>query len=274
MIDHYKNDTSHLGRFSKLLPILRKWFNFLHRTQYTDIQEIYGWKIRKSYYNLGSGLDDYPRNDRLFSSYYHLDLQVWMTYFSESLNYVCEALNGTDCKSSKQIHPDNLNFFFDKTEKLYKDRGLNDAFSNHLGYVNLFPLFFGYLDVNSESFLATLALIEDQKLLGSDYGVRSLSKSDELFHKNDDYWTGPIWININYLILRGLKLYYFENERAKILYTDLRNKLMSNVCDDWEKTGFFWENYNEEKGGGNKARAHPFNGWTSLITLIISEKYI
>ena len=241
------------------------------------MQDVYGWKIRKSYYNLGSGLDDYPRNDRLFTSYYHLDLQVWMTYFSESISYFCEALKGTDCKNYSQIHHDikeQLNFFFDKEDNLYKDRGLNNTFSKHFGYVNLFPLFFGYLDVNSEAFLATLELIEDQKFLGSNFGVRSLSKSDDFFHRNDDYWTGPIWININYLILRGLKMYYSQNERAKMLYTNLRYKLIGNVCDDWQKTGFFWENYNEEIGGGTEARAHPFNGWTSLITLIISEKYI
>ena len=200
-----------------------------------------------------------------------------MTYFSESINYFCEALKETDCKNYSQIHHDikeQLNFFFDKEDNLYKDRGLNNTFSKHLGYVNLFPLFFGYLDVNSEAFLATLKLIEDEKFLGSNFGVRSLSKSDDFFHRNDDYWTGPIWININYLILRGLRIYYFQNERAKMLYTNLRFKLIGNVCDDWQKTGFFWENYNEDTGGGTEARAHPFNGWTSLITLIISEKYI
>jgi len=41
--------------------------------------------------------------------------------------------------------------------------------------------------------------------------------------KNDEYWTGPIWININYLVLRGLYIHYIENNPlAHTIYTELR----------------------------------------------------
>ena len=37
------------------------------------------------------------------------------------------------------------------------------------------------------------------------YGIRSLSKSDSFYNHGDKYWTGPIWINLNYLIVSSLK---------------------------------------------------------------------
>ena len=40
---------------------------------------------------------------------------------------------------------------------------------------------------------------------------------------------------------------------------------------NWEKTGYLYENYDAETGIGQ--RGYPFNGWTSLVILIINEKY-
>ena len=46
----------------------------------------------------------------------------------------------------------------------------------------------------------------------------------------DAYWKGPVWININYLFLRGLKLYYPEE---KAYYNKLRADLLKTVCSNW-----------------------------------------
>ncbi|CAL5347023.1 unnamed protein product [Camellia sinensis] len=68
------------------------------------------------------------------------------------------------------------------------------------------------------------------------------------------YWRGPIWMNINYMILSSLHHYSKENgpyrDKAKIIYNDLRSNLIS-------------------KGKG----ARVFPGWTSLVLLIMVEAY-
>ena len=95
---------------------------------------------------------------------------------------------------------------------------------------------------------------------------------DFFYMKNDNYWTGPIWININYLVLRGLHNHYIkESKLAQEIYTELRENIIKTVCGNYEKTKYFWEQYNQMNGKGQKN--HPFNGWTSLITLIIDENY-
>ena len=37
----------------------------------------------------------------------------------------------------------------------------------------------------------------------SPYGLRSLSSKDSYYKLGDYYWTGPIWLNINYLITQA-----------------------------------------------------------------------
>ena len=40
-----------------------------------------------------------------------------------------------------------------------------------------------------------LKYLSDKDELYSEYGIRSLSKSDLLYHTGDDYWRGNIWMN-------------------------------------------------------------------------------
>ena len=80
---------------------------------------------------------------------------------------------------------------------------------------------------------------------------------------------------INFMILRACKLYYWNieseihREIIHELYQSLRGRLIQTVKNNYEKTGYLFENYIE--GEGN--RGYPFYGWTSLIASIILEDY-
>lgn len=80
-----------------------------------------------------------------------------------------------------------------------------------------------------------------------------------------------MWVNIPYLLLRSIKFYYNDLPIMQKIYTELRNNIIKTVCSNWEETSYFFELYNEKNGTGYNN--FPFNGWTSLITLIIEEKY-
>jgi mannosyl-oligosaccharide glucosidase len=135
----------------------------------------------------------------------------------------------------------------------------------------LYPLFFGYLKKEDIAFRNILNLLKDENILNSPYGIRSLSKSDLLYHTGEDYWRGNIWINLNYLTLKGLKVYYSDDKEAMEIYQDLRIKLIKTVFKNWNKTGMFYEQYSDIDGNGLRAR--PFNGWSSLVLELITERY-
>lgn len=94
--------------------------------------------------------------------------------------------------------------------------------------------------------------------LWSEYGIRSLSQSDEFFGKGDNYWRGPVWVQMNYLVLRGLYKFYRGNDKASKLYADLRENIINTVCVNWRDTGYFFEHYNQ-RGNGKGGGYHPFS---------------
>ena len=59
---------------------------------------------------------------------------------------------------------------------------------------------------------------------------------------------------------------------AEDLYQQVRANLLASVYNNWEPQHLFYENFNDVTGKGQFA--HPFTGWTTLILLVLSEKYI
>jgi mannosyl-oligosaccharide glucosidase len=60
-----------------------------------------------------------------------------------------------------------------------------------------------------------------------------LSLSDVYFGTGENYWKGPIWININYLILASLHNNYlnegFYKYEALDIYTKLKTNIVNNI---------------------------------------------
>jgi mannosyl-oligosaccharide glucosidase len=50
-------------------------------------------------------------------------------------------------------------------------------------------------------------MLDERQLLSED-GLRSLSKADISYGTLDNYWRGPVWMPINYLVLRACKKFY------------------------------------------------------------------
>lgn len=149
------------------------------------------------------------------------------------------------------------------------------------GYVSLFPFILQIVDADSSMLERILNDLQRTDLLWTKFGLRSLAKSSPLYMKyntehDPPYWRGPIWINLNYLTLRALN-YYGEvapgpfQLKAKKIYKELRDNIIKNMIGQYKKSGFIWENYGDSYGEGKGS--HPFNGWSSLVVLIMAEIY-
>jgi hypothetical protein len=83
------------------------------------------------------------------------------------------------------------------------------TFSYRLGYPSLLPLAFGMIPKDSPQYKATIHALNSTMNFNSLFGISSISRSDSTYlASKDSYWRGPVWVNMNYLVLRGLKLYY------------------------------------------------------------------
>lgn len=164
-------------------------------------------------------------------------------------------------------------------DDIYFDESGDKQFDGHTGYLNFWPFFLEVIDTSDARFATTVQKLTDPATgLWTDFGVRSLSINDPYYMLGDDYWTSPIWMNINFLITTALHKYGSDESiesglRSSIQssYEDLRMNLINMIVDSYTATGFIWEVYNDMTGDGMDN--HPFTGWSALVTNLMAEVY-
>ncbi|KAI8882190.1 glycoside hydrolase family 63 protein [Backusella circina FSU 941] len=292
---HLDDDDMSKQWLLSIYPKLRKNWKWFRATQRGHIEmfgreapnseEAYRWRGRTPDHTLTSGLDDYPRGKPSIGEL-HQDLHSWVAFATRLLLDISSKL-GSEFAADHQeydkvlkdllINLDALHWSQD--ENMYCDQALDEGMPDyvcHKGYVTLFPMTLGLLPHDSPKLGALLNMIESEKELWSPFGLRSLSASDPFYNTGEKYWRGPIWLNINYLTLQSLHNNYMNQpgpyqEQAQRIYKNLRKNIIQTVYNDYKKTGYVWEQYDAETGEG--MRSHPFTGWTSLVVLIMSEKF-
>lgn len=288
-----KNPELFVNYTKEIYPKLKVHFNMFRTTQqgYTEEfdrgtnKEAYRWRGRTLTHSLASGLDDYPRALPADIAELNVDLLSWIGVMARSIKLIAEYLNyEEDLKLYTQIEKDvidNLNnLHWSQEDNVYCDLSVNEDDENiavcHKGYISLFPFLTKLMPVeDSEKIEDLVDLISDPDELWSDYGIRSLSKSDKYYGTGENYWRSPVWIHMNYLVLDSLQYYqnagdYSQELKEKIssTYHQLRVNLVENVFNQWEKTGFVWENYDDLTGEAKGAK--NFLGWTSTVAMIMN----
>ena len=220
---HLQNHSLALAYLNEIYPRLKRQFIWFRKTQWGDIKsydrtafstkEAYRWRGRSDRHILTSGLDDYPRPQPPHPGELHIDLISWMGMMTRSLKRVAEFIGETDdareyaiCENAIKRNIDDLHW--SEEHKTFCDATIDDyeesALVCHKGYISIFPFMTGMLSADSPRMKPILDLIEDPEELWSDYGIRSLSKKSEFYHTDEDYWRSPIWMNMNYLVVKAL----------------------------------------------------------------------
>ncbi|XP_048456331.1 mannosyl-oligosaccharide glucosidase [Rhincodon typus] len=248
---------------------LRCWMTLASKIM-TDIAKIIG-EAHQDYQDMYEKLSD---NSLLQELHWSEDLKAFSDYGNHTQSIILERekIYVPPGQPRQHVQPARLIRSVRKQPKL--------QYVNAFGYVSLFPFLLQILQPDSPKLLHILNDIRDDEKLWTPYGLRSLSKSNPLYLKRNTeydppYWRGPIWINMNYLVVRALHFYSTQNgpyqEMAVTLYQELRTNLISNMYKQFVQTGYLWEQYNDSTGKGQGS--HPFTGWSSLIVLIMAEQY-
>ena len=94
------------------------------------------------------------------------------------------------------------------------------------------------------------------------YGVPSLSASDSYYNPTG-YWNGPVWVQWQYLIFRGLLRYGYINEAQQ-----LAEKVFENVIRQLKTDHCFWELYSPDANWGGWHKSYI---WTGIVARMLID---
>ncbi|KAF2137265.1 glycoside hydrolase family 63 protein [Aplosporella prunicola CBS 121167] len=288
---HLQNRAVGTQYLRDLYPLLKRHYFWFRRTQAGDIKsydrtaystkEGYRWRGRTPAHILTSGLDDYPRAQPPHPGELHVDLLSWVGLMTKGIRDVAAFLDESDdvtefAKYEDAIRHNVHDLHWDEAAGVWCDASIDEYEEDvrvcHKGYVSLFPWLLGLVDRDDARLARVLDVLADPEELWSEHGIRSLSKASEFFGSGENYWRGPVWVNVNYLVLAALRDLATHPgphaARAAELYASLRRNVVDTVFKAWEETGFAWEQYDPDSGKGQ--RTQHFTGWTSLVVKVLA----
>lgn len=290
------DNTTDLPSLDKLFQLFDRHYEWFRRTQGGNFStkysrpenavsgEGYRWRGRTPTHTMTSGLDDYPRANPPHPGELHLDALAWVGASAKSLFQLAQhlGLESAVAKYSKHLEDIKRNLdalHWDEQSAAYCDATISSSGEYErvclLGYVSLMPFLLGLMEPEHPHLPAVLDLLSDPDKLWSPHGLRSLSLTDEFYGKDENYWRGAVWMNMNVLAVQQLHALSVadgpEKSRAAKLGAELRRNVVQTVYDSWATTGFVWEQYSDKTGEGKGSRA--FTGWTACIVLLTGLKF-
>lgn len=161
---------------------------------------------------------------------------------------------------NKYLWDEESQFYYNvnKNDQSFTFRSKNDLKIKEI--IGFLPLWAGITDMYRTPKLIKSLL--DEKEFWRRYGIPTLSAKDD-YYNPIGYWNGPVWIQWQYLIFRGLLDNGYKNEAVQ-----LAGKVMSNVINQLKTDHYFWEFYSadDHQAGWNKSYI-----WTGIIARFLID---
>ena len=188
-----------------------------------------------------SGIDNSPRFD-FDDDLDAIDFSVWAARDAMYLSYIYNELG--DNKNSEKWNEiyENIKktineLLWDEESGAYYDRLFNGTLSKVLTPTSFLQLFAGI--PSKEQASKMVKTLTDENLLWTTLPLATVSKSHPTF--SNDMWRGGVWLNLNYFIIVGLKMYGYDE-----IAEELKNKTLEAVNKWYKKTGAIFEFYAPE----------------------------
>jgi hypothetical protein len=248
----------------ELFPRLEKHYAFVRKAYDRDGDNLHTGGFM--------GMDNIPRPGPPDEE--ETDLSGWVAFFARDMARIADEIGESDRANFyraeyEQIVSQINAQLWDEATGFYYDRNAK-GFLLEKSYAGFIPFIAGAPDTGQTARIVEHLTSPEE--FWTPYGIRSLSADSTLYEpgysesgwKNSN-WRGPIWLPINYLLVRRLE------ETHPALADQLRQALIANVETQWKATGRFWEYYDAETGRG--LGADHQTGWTALVANLIYEKY-
>lgn len=207
-------------------------------------KELYSWHTNPDLNNRcdESGMDNSPRFDTE-SDLYAIDLCCYMAQEARYMKKIADELHDSENAEFfgnwyNKIKTDINSLMWCEDDGFYYDYDLtNDTLHKVQSVSSFLPIFAGICDENQCKALITH--LEDPEEFGTDFPVPSISKKDSTF--GADMWRGPVWINYNYMISKGLEDCGFNEQSRKI-----KDKTLEIINTWYKRSGTIYEFYDSE----------------------------
>ena len=216
-------------------------------------KELYSWHTNPELNNRcdESGMDNSPRFDT-DSDLYAIDFSCYMANEARFMKKIADELGdkeNADLFGSwyEQIKNHINSSLWCEEEGFYYDYDITKNCLHKVQSVSSFLTVFSGVCSNDKCEKLIEHLMNPEEF-GTEFPIPTISKKDSTF--GTDMWRGPVWINYNYMIAKGLEDY------GQI---DLSNELKSNtlsIINEWyNRTGTIFEFYDSE----NRIPPYCFN---------------
>ena len=224
---------------AQCVPYLDKYLTFDLNNRDKNKNGLLEWKTEPDYEECKcgeSGLDNSPRFD--FDE--EMDCIDFSTYFaldSKYLSLIYKELNNQEFSNkwneiSNNVKDKIQTLLWDEKDGVYYDRLFSGKLTHVLNPSSFLPLFAG-ISIKEQA-KRMVKVLKDKSLLWSKAPLSSISQKDPRF--SNDMWRGGVWVNINYMIIKGLLDYGYDKlaEELRVLTLNMINKW-------YKKTGCIFE---------------------------------
>jgi glycogen debranching enzyme len=142
---------------------------------------------------------------------------------------------------------------WDEEAGAYRERDLHGEAGVTGTIADLFPLYAGVPDGARARRMVDEQLMAPDRFGPSPWAVTTVSRASPDFDPRN-YWRGPVWVNVNWLMIRGLERYGLRAEAD-----ELRRLTLDLVAGSG-----FWEYYEPTTGAG--LGTGEFS-WSASLTL-------
>ena len=227
------------------------------------------------YDSMESGADnniaclDYPKSSVIATD---LNTLIYREYKAVSL--LAEILGkNKDAKKFKDradtIKKNFNNFLWNEKDGIYYNiNSKTGEYIKRISYNSLIPLFGNIASQKQADSIIQKYLLKPGHFW-SDYGIRTLSKSDPDYNNKKIIkpyynWQGPVWPIANFIYMQGLLNYGYQKEAIEVA-----KRISKLVLDDIKTTGGMHENYDAETG--KPLAADNFVSWNILVSNMLEE---
>lgn len=163
-------------------------------------------------------------------------------------------------KVNELMWDDSTGFYYhvDKKTHTFTHKSPNDLKRQEI--IGFLPLWAGI--ASEEQAKRLVQTLTDPKKFWRRFGVPTLA-ADDPYYNPKGYWNGPVWIQWDYLIERGLLDYGFKTEAREMV-----NRIAANMIGQLKKDHNLWELYcpDEQWAGFHKTYI-----WAGIITRMMLD---